>query len=56
LALEGYLDYRTVRFGASSSALTSAQLEKIAIGGQPVFIDGEGYLTTGRKGVRLILR
>ena len=56
LTLVGTLGPQSVRFGSSSAALTSAQLQKISLGGQAVYIDADGYLVTNMGGALLIVR
>lgn len=43
LTLTGTLGATTLRFGTSSSGLTSGQLAHMNMDGQPVRLDGDGY-------------
>jgi len=56
LTLTGALGPETLRFGTSSSALTSGQLSAINLDGGSVRIKSDGYLALGLKGTLLRLQ
>ncbi len=56
LTVAGALGEQTVRFGASNTALTMAQLDRINLGGHFVYLDSAGYLRSAKSGMMLIVR